>query len=142
MSDALHALRQQLEERLSALADIDESEPNGVGVDHIELERIGEHTEVEKIAKTICTPDELERMERPDRSERERVARALSVKEACAKALGTGFSEQLDWTDLEIPRVSSRPFRVHCDRRFDAKIYAASAVSDGRAIAVAATFEP
>ena len=138
---SLAALRTALDERLEMLAEIGESDPQGIGVDHVELRRIGENTGVEELAARICTSEEWERLQRPDRSDRQTCARALTTKEACAKALGTGISEELEWQELEISRLSDRPFRVQCGRHSDRKLYASSGLEEGLAFAVAATFE-
>lgn len=134
-------VRRLLAARLEQMTEIGEGSPQGVGVDHIELERVGKNAPVADIADTLASDAEWERLRRDDTPARETCARILTIKEACSKALGTGISEELAWTDLEIPRVSARPFRVRFSRFSRRNLYAISGVADERAFAAAAVFE-
>lgn len=141
-SDADHFedLDAALDSALQALDHLGEGEPDGLGIDHIEVGRIGEHAPVDDVVERITSEKEWDRLERPDYETAQIAARILSVKEACAKALGTGISGNLAWEDLAVPRLAERPFRVQCDRYGDLRLYAASALVDGIAVSAAATF--
>jgi len=134
------ALDEALDSALRELDHLGEGEPDGLGIDHVSADRFGENSSVETVVERIATEREWDRLERPDYEDRQIAARLFSVKEAASKALGTGISEELSWTDLAVPRLAERPFRVQCERYDDLRIYAASLLVRGTAVAAAATF--
>jgi len=139
-ADGSEDLAAALDSALQALDHLGEGEPDGLGIDHIEVDRLGDGAPVEDVVDRIASEKEWDRLERPDFETSEIAARILSVKEACAKALGTGISGGLGWEHLAVPRLAERPFRVQCDRYGDLRLYAASALVSGVAVSAAATF--
>jgi holo-[acyl-carrier protein] synthase len=73
-----------------------------VGVDLVEVERIARLvTRYDAAAERLFTPGELEYCRsRPHRCH-EHMAARFAVKEAVLKALGTGLSGGIRWTDVE-----------------------------------------
>jgi holo-[acyl-carrier protein] synthase len=73
-----------------------------VGVDLVEVERIARLvTRYDTAAERLFTPAELEYCRgRPHRCH-EHMAARFAVKEAVLKALGTGLSGGIRWTDVE-----------------------------------------
>ena len=88
----------------------------GIGIDSVEIERVarvyagyGEH-----FLRKVYTPGEREYFSRwvdpvP------RIAGRFAAKEACMKALGTGWSRGVRWRDIEVAREpSGKPsIRLH-----------------------------
>jgi holo-[acyl-carrier protein] synthase len=75
----------------------------GVGSDLIDIERIGKTIERfgARFIQRIYTPLEIARAER--RADRVATyAKRYAAKEACAKALGTGFRKGVFWRDLGV----------------------------------------
>ncbi len=77
----------------------------GIGIDSIELERIARVYEryPERFLNKVYTDSEREYFRRwadpvP------RIAGRFAVKEACMKALGTGWSNGVRWRDIEVLR--------------------------------------
>jgi len=75
----------------------------GIGTDICEVERIAEALERqgERFRKRICS--ERERQLAARRTEQAPFyAGRFAAKEACAKALGTGITERVRWTHIEV----------------------------------------
>ena len=75
----------------------------GVGVDMVEVARIAQILERngDKFVQRILSLDELDEFAesgKPDNF----VAKRFAVKEAVAKALGTGFAKGVSWTDISL----------------------------------------
>jgi len=92
----------------------------GLGIDMIELERIGRVFDLygQRFLERIYTEGEREYIQRwadpvP------RIAGRFAVKEACMKALGTGWSRGVRWRDIEVTRqASGRPeVKLHGEAR-------------------------
>ncbi|MDH3197005.1 MAG: holo-ACP synthase [Candidatus Krumholzibacteria bacterium] len=92
----------------------------GIGIDTIELERVGRVLERygERFLGRILTEGERAYVARwadpvP------RVAGRFAAKEACMKALGTGWSRGVRWRDIEVARhPSGKPVvRLHGEAR-------------------------
>jgi holo-[acyl-carrier protein] synthase len=75
----------------------------GIGVDIVETARIadllGEHPE--RFLERCFTPGEQEDSKSPKRRF-EHLAARFAAKEAALKALGTGWSKGIGWTDIEV----------------------------------------
>jgi holo-[acyl-carrier protein] synthase len=86
----------------------------GVGSDLIDIRRIERAIERfgERFLNRIFTPAERQRSER--RADRvASYAKRFAAKEACAKALGTGFRRGVYWRDLGVVNMpSGRPTLV------------------------------
>lgn len=78
----------------------------GLGVDMEEISRIGEaigrHGQV--FLQRIFTPGEIAYCER-HRDKAERYTGRFAAKEATMKALGTGWSKGVRWSDIEVTRM-------------------------------------
>lgn len=75
----------------------------GIGTDICEIERIADAMERqgERFRKRICSERELKLAAR--RTEQVTFyAGRFAAKEACAKALGTGITERVRWTHIEV----------------------------------------
>ncbi|NIO00838.1 MAG: holo-[acyl-carrier-protein] synthase [Candidatus Latescibacteria bacterium] len=77
----------------------------GIGIDTIEISRIDRifHEYGDRFLAKVFTPWEQEyarRWKAPDA----RLAARFAAKEACMKALGTGWSRGVRWKDIEIIR--------------------------------------
>lgn len=84
----------------------------GIGIDTIELARIARvHAEYgEKFLARILTPFEREYVARYA-DPVPRIAGRFAVKEACMKALGTGWGAGVRWRDIDVRRhASGQPF--------------------------------
>jgi holo-[acyl-carrier protein] synthase len=86
----------------------------GVGSDLIDIRRIERAIDRygERFINRIFTPTEIQRSER--RADRvASYAKRFAAKEACAKALGTGFRNGVYWRDLGVVNMpSGRPTLV------------------------------
>ena len=78
---------------------------HGIGVDIVEMARIEKSlgTFGDQFRARVFTPGEQVYCEKMKHGARHYAAR-FAAKEAVAKALGTGFGEHLDWTDVEVQR--------------------------------------
>ncbi len=80
----------------------------GHGVDIVETARIkqmlGEHPE--RFLERCFTPGEQEDS-KSSRRQLEHLAARFAAKEATLKALGTGWSQGIGWTDIEVVRAES-----------------------------------
>ncbi|MBF0093262.1 MAG: holo-ACP synthase [Alphaproteobacteria bacterium] len=87
----------------------------GVGSDLIDIRRIERTLERfgDRFVARVFTPDEQAKAERRARTPRVRAAtyaKRFAAKEACAKALGTGFRRGVYWRDLGVVNLpSGRP---------------------------------
>ncbi len=84
----------------------------GIGIDIVEIERIGSsiHEFKDKFLNRIFTRAEQEYCEAHKRPEIHYAAR-FAAKEAVAKAFGTGIGKEISWLDIEIMKQSSgQPF--------------------------------
>jgi holo-[acyl-carrier protein] synthase len=83
----------------------------GTGVDLIEIERIAHSIERfgDRFLRRVYTDSEIAYCRRK-RSSAESFAARFAAKEAGAKALGTGISRGVTWTEFEVKREpSGRP---------------------------------
>ena len=80
----------------------------GIGVDIVETERIKQSIERHgsSFLKRIFTKAEQDYCDKMKLSEIHYAAR-FAAKEAVSKSLGTGFGENLAWTDVEVIRTES-----------------------------------
>jgi len=90
----------------------------GIGVDIVEPERIGGMIERhgERFLKRTFTPDEISYSKGRKRAV-EHFAARWAAKEAVAKALGTGFTRQIAWKDIEIVKDPSGAVGVRLHRK-------------------------
>jgi len=82
------------------------------GIDLVEISRVAELLERHgrRFIDRVYTASEQEVAERSGRRRAERYAARFAVKEAAAKALGTGIAGGLHWTDIEtVVDVGGRP---------------------------------
>jgi holo-[acyl-carrier protein] synthase len=81
----------------------------GHGVDIVEIDRIAralaDHPQ--RFPERIFTFTERAYCDLAPRRRAERYAARFAVKEAVLKALGTGWTEGIAWTDLEVLRLAS-----------------------------------
>ena len=80
----------------------------GIGSDLCDIDRIAATLarHGERFTHRLFTPDERARCDR--RAARAAsYARRFAAKEACAKALGTGFSQGVFWRDMEVVNLPS-----------------------------------
>lgn len=80
----------------------------GLGIDSIEIARVRRvHAEYHpRFVERILTPAEREYVERYA-DPAPRIAGRFAVKEACMKALGTGWGAGVRWRDIEVRRHPS-----------------------------------
>lgn len=78
----------------------------GIGIDSIELERVARVLEDfgDRFLGKICTRAESEYFSRL-RDPVPAIAGRFAAKEACMKALGTGWNRGVRWRDVEIGRL-------------------------------------
>jgi holo-[acyl-carrier protein] synthase len=80
----------------------------GHGVDIVETSRIeklmGEHPE--RFLERVFTAGEQADSDSPKR-QHEHLAARFAAKEAALKALGTGWSQGIGWTDIEVVRAEN-----------------------------------
>lgn len=80
-----------------------------LGIDLVDVERIARLSQNERFKKRIFTDAELEDCRKRAFPERSLAAR-FAVKEATAKALGTGIGARLTWKEVElISRQGEKP---------------------------------
>ncbi len=85
----------------------------GVGTDLCDIRRIEKTllTFGERFTKRIYSAEEREKAEKRGAARANRYAMFYAAKEACAKALGTGFREGVFWSDLTVSNApSGQPF--------------------------------
>ncbi len=75
----------------------------GIGVDMVEVSRIAKALvrNAEKFPRRILSSDELLQF-RDSPNQDSFLAKRFAVKEAVAKALGTGFAHGVSWTDISL----------------------------------------
>lgn len=80
----------------------------GIGIDVVEVERIAASIDEfgDKFLARIFTPAERAYCASQKRPELHYAAR-FAVKEAVAKAFGTGIGKELSWLDMEVRRAES-----------------------------------
>lgn len=73
----------------------------GIGTDLVEVARIGQalRRHPRRFVQRILTPEESRLFEQSNQPERY-LAKRFAVKEAAAKALGTGIADGVGWQDL------------------------------------------
>jgi holo-[acyl-carrier protein] synthase len=115
-----------------------------IGVDVVEIDRLAEQMErTSAFAERIFTPGERQYCERRRRRRYTHYAARFAAKEAVFKALGTGWSGDLCWTDVEVvPGPLGAPrLRLHGAARRLAEtagvLDAALSLSHSRHVAVA-----
>ena len=76
----------------------------GVGTDLIEIERVRRSVERygERFLERVYTPFEIAYCQRKVHGAAESFAARFAAKEAGAKALGTGISRGVRWTEIEV----------------------------------------
>ena len=81
----------------------------GLGTDLCDIRRIERTLERfgERFVRRIYTDHELDRVERRAATRASGYARRFAAKEACAKALGTGFRQGVFWRDLATSNLAS-----------------------------------
>ena len=75
----------------------------GTGIDHCDIKRIAQTLEryQTRFTHRLFTESEQYRAERRPFKRAARYAQFFAAKEACAKALGTGFRQGVFWRDIE-----------------------------------------
>lgn len=86
----------------------------GIGTDIVEVDRIarmlGDHGD--HFLERVFTPAEIEHCN-PRRESAPHYAGRWAAKEAVMKVLGTGFTKDVGWTDIEIQvKPSGQPFVI------------------------------
>lgn len=87
----------------------------GTGTDLCEISRIAASLERfgTRFAQRCFTERERMRAERKPAKRADRYAQMFAAKEACSKALGTGFRKGVFWRDMEVvPLPSGKPTLV------------------------------
>ena len=139
IDDAVGRLTDRLEDATEDVETFATATPQGIGIDHIPLARVGRHVAVDQLLKKMTTPRQR-RLLFSDDPRAAQVAQLICVKEACAKATGLGFGPELKWTDLAIRSLKKGAIQpVHY--RGDGgswRLLAGSDISHGVAFAVAA----
>ncbi len=81
----------------------------GVGTDLCDIRRIEKTllTFGERFTKRIYSAEEREKAEKRGSARANRYAMFYAAKEACAKALGTGFRHGVFWSDLKVSNAPS-----------------------------------
>jgi len=80
----------------------------GIGVDLVKIERIDSSLKKygSRFAERILSSNELTEFKR-SANPSNFLAKRFAVKEAVAKAMGTGFSKGLRWQDIELAHLES-----------------------------------
>ena len=81
----------------------------GLGTDLCEIERVEKTLQrfPRRFENRLFTKQEQERAERRPHNRAGRYAQMFAAKEACSKALGTGFRQGVFWRDLEVVHLKS-----------------------------------
>lgn len=76
----------------------------GLGTDLCDIERVAKTLErfSGRFEKRLYTEQERARAERRPHKRADRYAQMFAAKEACSKALGTGFRQGVFWRDMEV----------------------------------------
>ena len=80
----------------------------GIGSDLIDIRRVERTIERfgDRFLDRIFTPVEKARSERRQRTRIESYAKRFAAKEACSKALGTGFRKGVFWRDMGVVNLT------------------------------------
>jgi holo-[acyl-carrier protein] synthase len=93
----------------------------GTGIDIIEVERIRQALERPgsgaRLRARVFAPGEIEYCESRGRLRYQSYAARFAAKEATMKALGTGWSRNAVWSEIEVVREPGRPPRIRLDGR-------------------------
>ncbi|MEQ8441578.1 MAG: holo-ACP synthase [Alphaproteobacteria bacterium] len=87
----------------------------GTGTDLCQISRIADSLERfgDRFTHRCFTDGERQRAERRPAKRADRYAQMFAAKEACSKALGTGFRKGVFWRDMEVrPLPSGKPTLV------------------------------
>ena len=81
----------------------------GLGTDLCDIERVAKTLQrfPGRFENRLFTKLEQERAERRPHNRAGRYAQMFAAKEACSKALGTGFREGVFWRDMEVVHLRS-----------------------------------
>lgn len=81
----------------------------GLGTDLCDIARVAETLErfSGRFENRIYTDQEQARAERRPHKRADRYAQMFAAKEACSKALGTGFRRGIFWRDMEVVHLRS-----------------------------------
>ena len=81
----------------------------GLGTDLCDIERVDKTLQrfPRRFENRLFTKQEQERAERRPHNRAGRYAQMFAAKEACSKALGTGFREGVFWRDMEVVHLRS-----------------------------------
>ena len=81
----------------------------GLGTDLCDIERVEKTLQrfPRRFENRLFTKQEQERAERRPHNRAGRYAQMFAAKEACSKALGTGFREGVFWRDIEVVHLRS-----------------------------------
>lgn len=81
----------------------------GLGTDLCEIERISKTLRrfPGRFQNRLFTEHEQVRAERRSHNRASRYAQMFAAKEACSKALGTGFRQSVFWRDMEVVHLRS-----------------------------------
>ncbi|HEV8253766.1 MAG TPA: 4'-phosphopantetheinyl transferase superfamily protein [Vicinamibacteria bacterium] len=76
----------------------------GVGIDLVEVERVGGMLERwgQRLLVRILAPDERDALPASPEERTMALARAIALKEAASKAIGTGWSRGVGWRDVVV----------------------------------------
>lgn len=87
----------------------------GVGVDLVELDRIERALQrwQGRIVGRLMRPAEAERLPAAGAARTRAFAEAVAVKEATSKALGTGWTRGVAWSDVELDASAAPVVRLH-----------------------------
>lgn len=86
----------------------------GIGTDLCDIRRIEAALQRhgDRFVERICTERERRRAERRNKMANA-VAQMFAAKEACAKALGTGFRQNVFWRNIELSRrATGKPYLI------------------------------
>ena len=81
----------------------------GLGTDLCDIERVEKTLQrfPRRFENRLFTKQEQERADRRPHNRAGRYAQMFAAKEACSKALGTGFREGVFWRDMEVVHLRS-----------------------------------
>jgi holo-[acyl-carrier protein] synthase len=91
----------------------------GIGTDVMENARIKRSIERfgEQFLRRVYTPGEIAYCQRKKKNAAESFAARFAAKEAGAKALGTGISRGVSWTEFEVRRAPGQRPELHLSGR-------------------------
>jgi len=81
----------------------------GTGIDIVECDRLQQSLDKfgQSFVDYFCTPSEKDAAPRNPRAQLVYYAARWAAKEACSKALGTGFGADCGWKDIQIDKLPS-----------------------------------